>query len=149
MFCFCNSGKPVESCCKPYLSGVKVATRPEALMRSRYSAFSQGNVEYLLSTSSKSLALSLDKEDLEKYCQTTKFVRLDVIKSEGNTVEFIASLIEGDILHQIHELSSFIVENERLVYDTGNLYPVPSQKLSRNIECPCGSGKKYKRCHMK
>jgi hypothetical protein len=26
-------------------------------------------------------------------------------------------------------------------------YPIPTHKLSANDMCPCGSGKKYKRCH--
>lgn len=31
---------------------------------------------------------------------------------------------------------------------SGNLHsPIVSSKISRNAPCPCGSGKKYKRCH--
>jgi uncharacterized protein YchJ len=30
----------------------------------------------------------------------------------------------------------------------GNGVQRPSQQLSRNDECWCGSGKKYKRCHL-
>ena len=30
---------------------------------------------------------------------------------------------------------------------TGSKKPVKSDKIGRNDPCPCGSGKKYKRCH--
>ena len=29
----------------------------------------------------------------------------------------------------------------------GSVFAMPAQKAGRNDPCPCGSGKKYKKCH--
>jgi preprotein translocase subunit SecA len=33
------------------------------------------------------------------------------------------------------------------VEDSKKIIPVHSDKVGRNDPCPCGSGKKYKKCH--
>ncbi len=48
--CPCSSGLDFASCCEPYLTGAKLPPAPEALMRSRYSAFATGNITYLEET---------------------------------------------------------------------------------------------------
>ena len=46
-FCYCGSKLAFAKCCKPYLEKHRAAPTPEALMRSRYSAFCTGDVDYL------------------------------------------------------------------------------------------------------
>ena len=48
--CPCGSLHEFTACCEPYLNGTQQAPTPEALMRSRYSAYVQGNSLYLLNT---------------------------------------------------------------------------------------------------
>ena len=48
--CPCGSGKPFSFCCEPALAGRKPAATAEALMRSRYTAFALGAVDYLINT---------------------------------------------------------------------------------------------------
>ena len=48
--CPCGSHKSYSGCCEPYLSGQKAALTPEALMRSRYSAFTKRKFSYLTKT---------------------------------------------------------------------------------------------------
>ncbi|MDD2816659.1 MAG: YchJ family metal-binding protein [Thiotrichaceae bacterium] len=48
--CPCGSLHEFANCCEPYLNGTEPAPTPEALMRSRYSAYVQGNSLYLLKT---------------------------------------------------------------------------------------------------
>ena len=40
-----------------------------------------------------------------------------------------------------------IPEPSQLSYSAAELEPTEGQNVSRNAPCPCGSGKKYKRCH--
>lgn len=47
MPCPCESGKPFTQCCGPYLSGSQSPPTAEALMRSRYTAYTFGNERYL------------------------------------------------------------------------------------------------------
>lgn len=46
MNCPCGTGRPFDDCCGPVLAGTPAATA-EALMRSRFSAFSLGDVAHL------------------------------------------------------------------------------------------------------
>ena len=146
--CPCCSGKSYATCCLPLHKGGKAAL-PEQLMRSRYSAFAMCDCDYLLRTSSESLRESLSKEDLEHTCQAFQFISLDVVFAEADKVEFIANLLHGDELHPLHETSSFVLQGDEWKYDTGQLHDTPVTKLKRNDKCPCGSGKKFKQCHIK
>ncbi|GAB3225152.1 YchJ family protein [Glycomyces halotolerans] len=48
--CPCGSGLAYRQCCGPLHAGTATADTPEALMRSRYSAFAVGDAAYLLKT---------------------------------------------------------------------------------------------------
>ncbi|WP_280273702.1 YchJ family metal-binding protein, partial [Nocardia wallacei] len=43
-----RSGETLTDCCGPRLDGTRPAPTAEALMRSRYTAFAVGDVDYLL-----------------------------------------------------------------------------------------------------
>ncbi|MBC7906861.1 MAG: SEC-C domain-containing protein, partial [Rhodospirillaceae bacterium] len=47
--CPCGSGRGLDACCAPILNGAAAPT-PEALMRSRYTAFTQADLDYLETT---------------------------------------------------------------------------------------------------
>lgn len=48
--CPCGSNKPFDYCCRPIVEGQKAAPTAEALMRSRYTAFALGAIDYLIDT---------------------------------------------------------------------------------------------------
>ena len=48
--CPCNSGLDYADCCAPYISGARKAPGPEALMRSRYTAYALQIMPYLAAT---------------------------------------------------------------------------------------------------
>lgn len=50
VLCPCGSGRALDACCGPLLSGDKTAETPEALMRSRYTAYALGDDAYVLAT---------------------------------------------------------------------------------------------------
>ena len=145
--CCCGLSFTYSNCCELLHNGQKANT-PEALMRSRYSAFAKSKVDYLWFTSSAALQNGLTKADLKSTCDAYDFVKLEVINAVDDQVEFIASMIIDNELHQIHEVSQFILEDDDWKYDAGNLRPTPVIKIGRNDLCPCGSDKKFKKCHM-
>ena len=145
--CPCCSGSSYQVCCQPLHLG-SVANTPEQLMRSRYSAFALTDIQYLLHTSSEQLRATLSHDDLDQTCEAFRFVSLQIISAQDNQVEFIANLLLANELHPLHETSTFIKQNAQWKYDTGVLHDTKVTKLSRNDKCPCGSGKKYKQCHM-
>lgn len=154
--CPCNSKNNYAECCGLYLDNKKIPATPEQLMRSRYSAYSLANIEYITKTMKGKPLVSFNTEEVKKQLQGVTWVGLKVIQSyietpEKGFVEFIASFIERNQLKEIHELSEFHQENGVWFYIDGINRHVPNQntkqKIARNSSCPCGSGKKFKNCH--
>lgn len=153
--CPCGGGKSYGSCCEPlHLNGA--ATTAEHLMRSRYSAFCLGKIDYLLATLHPSQRQPNDRANLTHTLSRTNWVRLQILATKRGTadddsgqVEFVATYHEDGIAKRLHERSDFVKENDRWFYHSGeyeNLLPPP--KPGRNEPCWCGSGKKHKRCHL-
>ena len=154
--CPCGSAKPLDACCGPYLAGAPAPTAA-ATMRSRYSAHVLGNVDYLLATMSKEQRAGYDREEAEKSFAGTKWLGLEIRKArlggegdETGEVEFVARYRTGKQQTAHHELSFFTREEGRWVFAGCEMNPkaptVRVEKIGRNAPCPCGSGKKYKKC---
>ena len=150
--CCCLSGRMFQDCCAPFLAGDASPRTPEQLMRSRYTAFCRGKVDYLLSTHHPSKRTANEHEQLAATIRGTKWLGLKIVKkvrprpgATCGTVEFAAFYENGDTIGQLHELSRFVFEENQWYYLDGELKPPLS--IGRNEPCFCGSGKKFKKCH--
>lgn len=154
--CPCGSGQNFDDCCGAIIGGAPAPTA-ETLMRSRYTAFAVGNVGYLAETLSSESRADFDEIEAENTASNAKWQGLEIRSTTGGgendetgTVEFVASFrLEGQQrIH--HELGLFEREDGRWVCAGGEVNPksAPRQvvKVGRNEPCPCGSGKKYKKC---
>ncbi|CCQ12357.1 UPF0225 protein YchJ [Pseudoalteromonas luteoviolacea B = ATCC 29581] len=130
-------------------SGLALPKSAEALMRSRYCAYVLKNAEYILDTYSKLEQAHHSVEDISAFADSCKFLRLEIVDSSHNVVEFKAFYCVGHTVGILHERSNFELEGERWKYKDGELFSHPEMKLSRNDPCPCKSGKKFKQCHLK
>ena len=110
---------------------------PRELMISRYEAFVKMDWQYLVDTS-----LHQTLQDLQNP-SPIEWLKLDVIDSYDNFVEFKAYFKENGKVGVLHEKSSFSKVGESWKYDDGELF---NSKIERNEKCPCGSGKKFKKC---
>jgi len=153
--CPCGSGKALDACCGPYLSGAAPAPTAEALMRSRYSAFVTKNVDYLEETLLPETRHDFNREHITEWANNSEWTGLEVRTTEAGgeadsegVVEFIARFrVQGkDYVH--HETSTFTRRDGRWFYVDGIMgtRPRTAPKVGRNEPCPCGSGKKYKKC---
>ena len=153
--CPCGSQHPYTDCCEPRHLGTGPAETAEQLMRSRFSAFSLGKIDYLIDTlhpSKRGLDL---RQTLIGRTSNTKWTHLAILDAErgleddeNGEVEFVASYREDGAAKRLHERSQFVREGGRWFYVSGeyeNLRPLP--KPGRNEPCWCGSGKKFKKCH--
>lgn len=136
--CYCGSEKSFDTCCRPLLEGEQKASSVETLMRSRYSAYVVKNASYLNETSTSKIP-----EVVFTALDTLVWLKLHVEKASGKEVIFSAYYKDGDTVEVMKEHSFFIEEEGRLKYDNGELLEAVIQ---RNEICPCGSGKKYKKC---
>lgn len=154
--CPCGTGQTYDDCCGAIIGGAPALTA-EALMRSRYTAFTIGDIGYLAKTLSSAAREDFDEADAKQTADNAKWHGLDVRAVTGGgehdetgTVEFVAHFGLNGQRNAHHELAAFEREEDRWVYATGQINPkeAPRQvvKVGRNEPCNCGSGKKYKKC---
>ncbi|TPV59808.1 hypothetical protein FJ444_06500 [Aestuariibacter sp. GS-14] len=151
--CFCCSGQSYEHCCKPYHMGTHHAPTPEALMRSRYSAYCLQNWPYILNTYAEKTRSTLTEAMLAEHADEQTWLHLTIHARDGlgpEQVDFSAYYAISKQCYVLHETSDFIKENGCWRYVTGLLHQ-DTGKLStgRNDPCFCNSGKKYKQCCLK
>ena len=118
--CPCDSGQPYADCCGPWHAGLASgghATTPEALMRSRYSAYGLGLIDYLLATwhaSTSPGALELSP---------VKWLGLEVRHAhstgDAGVVEFVARCRTAAGAERLHETSRFVRIEGRWYYIDG------------------------------
>jgi SEC-C motif-containing protein len=156
MHCPCDSQKDYSSCCEPYITGKKNPETPEALMRSRYTAYTMADINYIKATTRHEALIGFQELDAKHWAKRVCWIKLKVHNSSienANTgyVEFEAQFVDGSRLKSIHEKSKFIREEGLWYYVKGSHIPTNESKqtITRNTACPCGSLKKFKNCHGK
>jgi SEC-C motif-containing protein len=157
--CSCDKQKPFEECCEPYLKGAAVPATAADLMRSRYTAFARHEVDYLMRTLSPARRKETDPKGVEEWSKNSEWLSLQILatekggpEDETGQVEFVAKYREAGVEKQHDEIATFVKLKGAWHFDDGRTPPVKTVKLEgpkigRNDPCPCGSGKKYKKCH--
>lgn len=151
--CPCQSGKTYIQCCGPYLHGTRIAETAEQLMRSRYCAYYFNDWSYL----GKTWHPSQRPDTLEPNGEETiVWLGLQIIATHKGKASHQQGLVEFQAHYQIknkisvlHEISRFKKIRQHWFYVDGIHPAKPAGKAkapARNSLCPCGSGKKYKRC---
>ncbi len=116
--CPCGSGIAFDACCGVSLSGRSPAPTAEALMRSRYVAYTRRDDAYLLATwhsGTRPASLDLATDTV------TRWIGLDVKRFEvtgpdSALVEFVARYKIGGRAQRMHETSRFVREQGRWFY---------------------------------
>lgn len=110
MSCPCGSEQKYESCCGIFHSGVPAPTAL-ALMKSRYSAYAKGNLEYIQNTTDPQAQDPRAFSAAKEWMQSAQFVKLEILLSEENEnkaiVEFKAHFKMGENIQVHHERSKF------------------------------------------
>lgn len=122
--CPCKSGKTYSLCCLPIIEGSCNAQTAEALMRSRYTAYTQANGNYLMKSHHVSTRPLNEKKHIEKWAASVTWLGLHILKTEKKTdteeiVEFKAIFREKGLLSFIHEASTFTKEKGTWFYVSG------------------------------
>lgn len=126
MLCPCRSKLAYKDCCQVFHE-TKPAKTPEQLMRSRYSAYALGIVDYLASTLHSSKHTPNLIEELVEFSSSVKFKNLTVLSASEVTnniayVHFKAWYQTFDThFHWMQENSRFIFEGGKWFYVEGNV----------------------------
>jgi SEC-C motif-containing protein len=157
-FCPCGSGLDYMQCCQPYIQGAENAPTAEALMRSRYCAYVKSEIDYIHDTTHGSQRSKFNREESLAWSRNADWKSLEILRTESGgigddagTVEFVALYHEKGKAVRHHEIAEFTKEGGRWYFVDGQA-PKPVQavrqgpKIGRNDPCPCGSGRKFKKC---
>jgi SEC-C motif domain protein len=123
ILCPCGSNKPYTDCCARYLEGNEPAPTAEALMRSRYTAYTLSREDYLLATwhpSTRPPSLGL-AEDVPAKWMGLEVKRHEQQDADHATVEFVARYKVNGRAHRMHEVSRFALEDGRWFYLDGKV----------------------------
>ena len=155
--CPCGSSLEFEACCGPIIAGASAPTA-EALMRSRYSAYVKHDFAHLEKTLSEAQRKDFDLADAKRWAETSEWLGLTIHQVEKGAaadnegmVHFTARFKNEGKEHDHNEAAVFTREEGKWVYagllqQKGQTIRRETPKVGRNDPCPCGSGKKYKKC---
>lgn len=143
--CYCKSGLNFSECCEPILRVLEIAPSAISLMRSRYSAYCLGDVNYLQATTHDHTWSDEELKFIQDWADNSFWQHLDIIDFNDEMVEFKAYYVFDGKQHMHHEKSLFLKVNDMWKYVDGEIYEDKVTFL-RNEKCICGSGQKYKRC---
>lgn len=145
--CPCGNVLEYSLCCQRYLSGAENASTPLQLMRSRYTAFVNKDADYLVATWHPDRNPQAFRHELEQGFAGTEWLGLTIFATEDGRsadegfVSFVARFRDKEKSGAIIERSRFLKQNGRWFYIDGT-----RPEIGRNAPCPCGSGKKFKKC---
>ncbi|HNW82696.1 MAG TPA: YchJ family protein [bacterium] len=156
--CHCGSGKNYSDCCELFVKGKSNPKTAEELMRARYSAFVEHEIDFIMNTVSPDQPNAMTREAVKRWAENTNWKGLEIISIEKGgaddstgIVEFKAYSTVENITQAHHEKAHFIKKGKKWLFEDGEAVS-PEQmkrevpKTGRNDLCPCGSGKKYKKC---
>jgi SEC-C motif-containing protein len=118
-------------------------------MRSRYSAYVLGLIDYLKATTLPVQQESLDLQSMSDWSAGSTWLGLEVEESqliggqpEHARVSFTARWHDLAGEHAQHERSAFVQRDGKWYF----IDPTVPLKAGRNDPCPCGSRQKFKKC---
>lgn len=122
--CPCGSQQTYLMCCGPYIQHGAEACTPEALMRSRYTAYHDVNLDYIVRSMKPPASLDFEPEESIAWAKHNKWVKLTVLNSHEadntGTVEFIAYYQHKNKMKHIHEISEFVRIDGQWFYTKGD-----------------------------
>ena len=156
--CPCSSGKKFGECCEPVLSGSRKAATAEELMRARYTAYAVCDIDFLYKSSGPEVQAEFDEKTSREWAESANWEGLEILgtqdgleKDEEGFVSFVAyySTKEQNCKHVETAYFKRIEGDWRFIdgrIENNAPYRRAEPKVGRNDPCPCGSGKKYKKC---
>ncbi len=156
--CPCGSNVEYSECCEPFIKGTAFPDTAEKLMRSRYTAFAKVEMDYLYTSTQPSQRDQHDPEGSREWAENSEWHGIRILSTKDGgpedtegEVEFMAEFSQQGAKTVHHELATFKKEDGRWFFEDGEAVakkPVKREtpKVGRNEPCPCGSGKKFKKC---
>lgn len=130
--CPCGSGRKYKACCGLYHAGIQYPDTVERMIRSRFTAYAIGDVNYLWRTTHPDNEARAGKTEADfkretlHYCKKVDFTRLVIHETESEDERGIARgtltawyRVAGQPEDSFTERSEFVRVDGRLLYLTG------------------------------
>lgn len=156
--CPCGEKAKYTECCAQIHEDLSKAISAEKLMRARYTAFTKINIDFIDKTHVPG-TVDFNRDEASEWAKNSIWKKLEVIKTidgsendDKGTVEFKAYYDDqtgNQYIH--HEIAHFKKIDGNWYYEDGETpestpFTRAQPKVGRNEPCPCGSGKKFKKC---
>lgn len=126
--CPCGTGKSYSECCGVFITDKEIPSTPEQLMRSRYTAYTRINLDYIEKTMKSPALDDFNPHEVEQWASKVRWSGLEVVKTSHilnkGIVEFRAYYTIDGKKSVLHEISEFSLENGQWYYVIGR-YPKP------------------------
>jgi SEC-C motif-containing protein len=126
-------------------------------MRARYSAFVTGALDFIVASTHSRTRKDIDLDYTRDWSQNSTWQGLEILETKQVNdnkafVSFEARYTKDGKEEHHREKSLFEREDGQWRFVTGDELKNPTVRYEtarpgRNDPCPCGSGKKYKKCH--
>lgn len=132
--CPCGSTQDYLACCGLYISGQQIPRTAEALMRSRYTAYTMANIDYIKKTMRGKPLLHFNSVEAANWAKSVHWLGLKIIKTDcdpkkrAGLVEFIATYINKNTICTLHEISQFRYIDNCWFYTDGEQINAAAQK---------------------
>jgi len=161
--CPCGTQQNLTDCCLPVIQGARTAKTAEELLRARYTAFTQGTVDFILSSHHSRTRNDVKRDEIEDWSKNSEWLGLKIVEcqqgqandSKGEIIFSATYRPKGktakEKTEEHWEKSFFEKENGHWKFlDAQGVqvgtYRRTQPKVGRNDPCSCGSNKKYKKC---
>jgi SEC-C motif-containing protein len=154
--CPCGSGAPFANCCEQIINGERESQTAEELMRARYAAFATGAIDFIVASTHSRTRREIEIQDIREWSQTSTWHGLQIIETklvndDRASVSFEAQFTQAGKDQNHREKALFERESGKWRFVTGGELKNPTvryetPRIGRNEPCPCGSGRKYKKC---
>jgi len=136
--CPCGSNKAYSACCKPFHEGQSLPTRPEDLVRARFSAYALGLAPYLWSTLHSAHDDRAQDQDyyvaqLARRLSSTKYRGLRILDRQERDSHGIARVLFAAEVHQLKRDLSFVEQADFVEEDGQWRYIVGTSRPLREL----------------
>jgi SEC-C motif-containing protein len=154
--------KPLDysACCAPLHEGKTQPATPENLMRARYSAYAKKNMEFIDATQIMLEGETFNQAEALKWAESSDWKGLKIVSTKKGGVTDTTGIVEFEAHYQDKASGKDLIHKETALFEKaggqwkfkdGNIagaQPIKrlEPKVGRNDPCPCGSGKKSKKC---
>jgi SEC-C motif domain protein len=158
--CHCGSARDATDCCLPVIRREREAATAEELMRSRYSAFAIGDVDWIMDSHHPETVDEVDRDEVARWSGSSEWLGLRIRSTEHGGPDDDEGSVTFRARYKVQGQQVDHVERARFRRHEGawrfhsviedeqpELVPVgPAATVGRNDPCTCGSGRKYKKC---